>query len=39
MLEFGDALLKKNSTFTFPRAENIKESRKVEIKNVVKSEH
>jgi hypothetical protein len=39
MLEFGDALLHKNNTFTFPKAKNIKESRKVEIKNVVKSEH
>jgi hypothetical protein len=31
MLEFGDALLKKNTTFTFPKAKNIKESKVVEI--------
>jgi hypothetical protein len=33
MLEFGDALLKKNSTFTFPRAENLRENRRVAIDN------
>jgi hypothetical protein len=31
MLEFGDALLQKNTTFTFPKAKNIKESKVVEI--------
>jgi hypothetical protein len=31
MLEFGDALLKKNNTFTFPKAKNIKVSKVVEI--------
>ena len=31
MLEFGDALLQKKPTFTFPKAENIKESKVVEI--------
>jgi hypothetical protein len=31
MLEFGDALLQKNSTFTFTKAKNIKESRTVAI--------
>jgi len=31
MLEFGDALLKKNTTFTFPKATNIKENKVVEI--------
>jgi hypothetical protein len=27
MLEFGDALLQKKPTFTFPKAKNIKESK------------
>jgi hypothetical protein len=31
MLEFGEALLQKNTTFTFPEAQNIKESKVVEI--------
>ena len=31
MLEFGDALLQKKPAFTFPKAENIKESKVVEI--------
>jgi hypothetical protein len=31
MLEFGDALLRKNATFTFPKAKTIKESKVVEI--------
>ena len=31
MLEFGDALLQKNSMFTFPKAKNIKESKVVAI--------
>ena len=31
MLAFGDALLQKNPTFTFPKAKNIKESKIVEI--------
>ena len=31
MLEFGDALLQKKTTFTFPKAKNIKESKVVEI--------
>ena len=30
MLEFGYALLQKNTTFTFPKAKNIKESKEVE---------
>ncbi len=33
MLEFGNALLQKNTTFTFPKAKNIKESRTVEKEN------
>jgi hypothetical protein len=33
MLEFGDALLKKNAMFTFPRAENLRENRRVAIYN------
>lgn len=32
MLEFGEALLQKKPAFTFPKAENIKESKEVEIK-------
>ena len=31
MLKFGDALLQKKAAFTFPKAENIKESKVVEI--------
>jgi hypothetical protein len=31
MLEFGYALLQKNTTFTFPKAKNIKENRTIEI--------
>jgi len=31
MLEFGEALLQKNTTFTFPKAKNIKESKVVDI--------
>jgi len=31
MLNFGDALLRKNATFTFPKAKTIKESKVVEI--------
>jgi len=33
MLEFGDALLQKNATFTFPRAKNLRENRRVAIYN------
>ena len=36
MLEFGDALLQKNTTFTFPKAKNIKESKIVEIDPIQK---
>lgn len=36
MLEFGDALLHKNNTFTFPKAKNIKESRIASIDHVQK---
>ena len=31
MLKFGNALLQKKAAFTFPKAENIKESKVVEI--------
>jgi hypothetical protein len=31
MLEFGEALLQKNTTFTFPEARNIKENKVVEV--------
>jgi hypothetical protein len=31
MLEFGEALLQKNTTFTFPEVQNIKESKVVEV--------
>jgi len=31
MLEFGEALVQKQPAFTFPKAENIKESKEVEI--------
>ncbi|OGP68545.1 MAG: hypothetical protein A2031_00140 [Deltaproteobacteria bacterium RBG_19FT_COMBO_43_11] len=34
MLEFGYALLQKNTTFTFPKAKNIKESKIVEIDHI-----
>jgi hypothetical protein len=34
MLEFGDALLQKNSMFTFPKAKNIKESKVVAIDHI-----
>ena len=36
MLEFGEALLQKNSTFTFPKAKNIKESKVVAIDQIQK---
>lgn len=36
MLAFGYALLKKEPVFTFPKAENIKESRIVEMDNIQK---
>lgn len=36
MLEFGDALLQKNSMFTFPKAKNIKESKVVAIDHIQK---
>jgi hypothetical protein len=36
MLEFGDALLQKNSMFTFPKAKNIKESKVVAIDPIQK---
>jgi hypothetical protein len=36
MLEFGEALLQKNSTFTFPKAKNIKESKVVAIDHIQK---
>lgn len=36
MLEFGYALLQKNTTFTFPKAKNIKESKIVEIDHIQK---
>jgi len=36
MLEFGYALLQKKTTFTFPKAKNIKESKVVEIDNIQK---
>jgi hypothetical protein len=36
MLEFGEALLQKNTTFTFPKAKNIKESKTVGIANIQK---
>jgi hypothetical protein len=36
MLEFGDALLQKNSMFTFPKAKNIKESKVVVIDHIQK---
>jgi hypothetical protein len=36
MLEFGYALLQKNSMFTFPKAKNIKESKIVEIAHLQK---
>jgi len=36
MLEFGYALLQKNTTFTFPKAKNIKESKIVEIDPIQK---
>jgi hypothetical protein len=36
MLEFGYALLQKNSTFTFPKAKNIKESKIVEVDPIPK---
>jgi hypothetical protein len=31
MLEFGEALVQKQPAFTFPKADNIKESKVVEI--------
>jgi hypothetical protein len=34
MLAFGKALVQKKTTFTFPRAKNIKESRIVEIDHI-----
>ena len=34
MLEFGCALLQKNTTFTFPKAKNIKENKIVEIDHI-----
>jgi len=34
MLEFGNALLQKKATFTFPKAKNIKEIKVVEIDNI-----
>jgi len=36
MREFGYALLKKNGTFTFPKAKNIKENKTVEIDHIQK---
>ena len=36
MLEFGDALLQKKPAFTFPEAENIKESKVIEIDTIQK---
>jgi hypothetical protein len=36
MLEFGDALLQKKPTFTFPMAQNIKESKLVDIDPIQK---
>jgi len=36
MLEFGDALLQKKPAFTFPKAENIKESKIVEVDPIQK---
>ncbi len=36
MLEFGYALFQKNTTFTFPQAKNIKESKIVEIDHIQK---
>jgi hypothetical protein len=36
MLEYGDALLQKNSMFTFPKAKNIKESKVVAIHHIQK---
>lgn len=36
MLEFGNALLEKKNTFTFPKAKNIKESKVIEIDNIQK---
>jgi hypothetical protein len=36
MLEFGNALLQKNTTFTFPKAKNIKESRIASIDRIKK---
>ncbi len=36
MLKFGDALLQKQPAFTFPRAENIKESKVVDIDSIQK---
>jgi len=36
MLEFGDALLQKKPAFTFPKAENIKETKTIEIDAVQK---
>ena len=36
MLEFGEALLQKKHTFTFPKAENIKESKVVDINSIQK---
>ena len=36
MLEFGYALLQKNTTFTFPKAKNIKERKIVEIDHIQK---
>jgi hypothetical protein len=34
MLEFGNALLQKKTTFTFPKAKNIKEIKVVEIDDI-----
>jgi hypothetical protein len=36
MLEFGDALLQKNTTFTFPKAKNIKETKIVRMDRIQK---
>lgn len=36
MLDFGDALFQKKTTFTFPKAKNIKESKIAEIDNIQK---
>ena len=36
LLEFGEALFQKNTTFTFPKATNIKESKIVEIDRIKK---